>query len=172
MVIVALPSTIVAAVIIAISVVIVSSMIVLEAKPVSGIQTEVDVEDSLNHTHACLTTEVSSIDLVDFMFFNKLWWQNSVFKKHSLMFFIVRMDVAYLSNLVTVSDNLILIVVGLSHDFVSNVPQSLHSIAVTLNQIFGSKSQSQFTTANLFFLSLGLVHFSDHLICFRPLLDE
>ena len=147
-------------------------MVVLEAKSVPGIQTEVDVQDPLNHTHACLTTEVSSINLVDFMLFNKLWWQNSVFKKHSFMFCIVWMDVTNLCNLVTVSDNFILIIVGLSYNFVSNLPQSFNSIAVTLHQIFGFKSQSQFTTANLFFLSLCFVHFSDHLVCFRSLLDE
>ena len=151
-------------------VVVVARVVVLEPKSVARVHAQVDVEDFLHHPHACLTSEVPTVHVVDLVFFDEFWWQDSVFKKHSFVFSVSRVHVASLDNLVVVSHCLHLVIECFPNDFVSNIFQAFDFVAVALNVVFGSKGQSVVTQHNLLFL-LRRIHFLNCHIPFA-LLDE
>ena len=126
-------------------VVIVTRMVVLEPKPVARVHAQVDVQNLFHHPHACLTPEVPTIHVIDFVFFDKFWWQDGVFKKCSFVFSVSRVHVASLNNLVVVSHCFHLVVECFPNDFVSNIFQAFDPVTVALNVVFGSKGEGEVT---------------------------
>jgi hypothetical protein len=132
-----------------VSVVIVSRVVVLESKSVSTVHTKVNVQDALHHPHSCLSTEVSTIDLINFVLFDKFLRQYSILEELSLMLCIRGMIVPNLHYLIALSYNLFIIVESLPNYLVSNIPQSLHPVAIAMDHVFSRKSQCHFCLCTL-----------------------